>query len=125
MNKKKPEQQLPTVEVSTWENDDGSYSAHLDVMTEGIIWAKNITTLYRGMGWLMEQLIKAEENRKKLNSDTGVFDAGMQAGWIDGAYLVRWLPISGFGVEFQAEELLKPWLKVLLEAARQGVEKAK
>ena len=114
--------EVPIVEITGWDYDDGSVGGHLDAIPEGKIWAMNEPTLHGGIAWIMEQLIAAEHARRCQKSPDGMFNAGMQGLWIDGEYVVRWLPVVGFGVAFHSEELLKPWLKVLLEVAIQAVK---
>lgn len=117
---KQKQQPKPMIDIATWDYEDGSVGARVDQMPEGEIWARDEATLQRGIIFLVDHLMEAEKRRKENNARLGMFGGGMQAMWLDGRYTVRWLPVPGFGVSFEVEENLQPWLRVFLDAVMQG-----
>lgn len=109
--------QLPTLDIDVRPYADGSVSASLKKAPVGDIWARDEATLLKGMTWLMETIIKQEQRRKASGNSQGAFGNGMQGVWIEGEFVVRWLPIPGFGVAFPSEGALRDWLKELLNVA--------
>lgn len=109
--------QLPTLDIEVQPHEDGSVSASLAKAPVGDIWARDEATLLKGMTWLMEMIINQEERRRKSGNSQGAFGNGMQGVWLEGEFVVRWMPIPGFGVAFPSEGALGDWLKELLNVA--------
>lgn len=114
---KQKQQELPELDVDVQEYADGTVTAVLRQAQVGDIWAKDMETLTKGMVYLMRTLIEQEKKRMKSGNSQGAFGNGMQGMWIEGEFVVRWLPVVGFGVSFPSEQALGTWLKELLHVA--------
>jgi hypothetical protein len=126
MNKETNLPNLPTLEISMFSYEDGSVGAKLDNTVDGDIWAKNQLILVRGITWLLDHLTKAEQERIKKGSTRGFLGNAIQAAWIEGEYVMRFMPVPGFGVSFKSEQNSVSWfgelLKIAMRAAKEGKE---
>lgn len=110
-------QNLPGIDIDVRECEDGTVLATLRQCPIGDIYARNMQALQDGMVYLMKTLIEQEKKRMMSGNSQGAFGNGMQGIWIEGEFVVRWLPVAGFGVSFPSEQALGTWLKELLKVA--------
>lgn len=121
--------------ISFWDYDDGSVGAHIDAAPEGEIWAKDTTIFFASFYALMATLVKIEEEAQAEAKRTGTQPVRqgleMHLGQLPGEpvkYGLTWDVFPNFGVFFDRQEQIRPWLTALVHfaiEANQGDRKPK
>ncbi len=102
--------------ITSWDYEDGSVGAQLDLLPEGDIWAKDDATLQASMDRLVRCFITAtilREQGKPLETKRDELDLGLESGPFEDKYAVRWCDLPDFHVLFEEEAQFRRWLAVL------------
>ena len=113
-------QPTPDIDIEYWDYDDGSVGARIAAAPEGDIWAETETTLFAGIGHVIDGVDTVEQAARAAGDKTStrmLTSLGMQGMWIDGRFTVRFLPVKGFGVTFDTEDGLRTWLNTFVRLA--------
>lgn len=111
---------IPEIGLDYCDNADGSVSAQLTGYPDGEIWAENSSVLLHSTFCLFEQIHDIIEKNKQQGRTQGMIDLGIQGGWLDGRFTVRFLSLPGFGVSFSTPENFSQWLSIFVTVASGG-----
>ncbi len=107
--------------IHSWDYDDGSVGAALDLAPEGDIWAKDDATLQASMNRLVRIFVTAvilREQGRALEEKRAEMDIGFQAGRFEDKYAVCWRDLPDFYILFDNEAGMRRWLAVLAGFAK-------